>query len=305
MANEYDYVAANSSSNFYNSYYTETPNLTFNAGKIGSSGSDGALRFTGVTIPQGEDIVTASLNLYRDSSNDASNGDLTLYVAGIDEDNTSAFSGSPMGRSRTTASYTHTIGLPSVNNGIGLDVTDCVQEIVDRSGWSSGNAMGFVVLDNASQTNVNINDTMLGTNSYLTVLQDARPDFTPTPIKLNASTSVPENTHGIIIAKSGKTADLSKFNELNFTNIRHILKAKIFGNIGRNVDKVHGFGYMPMFSSYVIFNGEAFKNPILNGYGGGGQTNQYDFYAMVDPNFGVGESVDQFYYVFVDDFFSI
>lgn len=125
---------------------------------IGEGTSDdliAAFRFLDVTIPQGETINTATITL---KANVTDSDNISVTITGIDEDNTGDFSSDPTARLQTTASVSWSI------NGATLDATEqspdmalIVQEIVDRGGWSSGNAIGFFVDNDASGNNINLN----------------------------------------------------------------------------------------------------------------------------------------------------
>lgn len=144
------------------------------AGIYSDSATDAAIRVTGVNIAQGTSIYKASLMFYVSGTNGSGNKPVKVY--GIDEDNTSDFGSSPFGRDKTTAVRSETI-----DSGIGTgeywspDVTDEVQEILNRNGWSSGNAMGFLIFDNGTTGSTNrIYDQKSGIGatsySYLKVL---------------------------------------------------------------------------------------------------------------------------------------
>ena len=112
----------------------------------------GYFRFQNVTVSQGATISSAYLKPYQSSSNSR-----TVSVKGFDKDNVSA----PTAGSDLAASNFTTAGITNFATGSGTgqktspDIKDIVQEIVDRSGWSSGNSMMFAVwldLSSASST---------------------------------------------------------------------------------------------------------------------------------------------------------
>jgi hypothetical protein len=129
-----------------------------------SSGFDGAIRFPSINVTQGETIVSATLDVRAEYSNNGG-GDVKFDMWGIAEDNTSDFSGSPMGRTKTS-SVTHRQGPPSsTGQYFGVDVKNQVQEIVNRGGWSSGNSLGFTYGDTGSFTNSYMEDDFDGSGS--------------------------------------------------------------------------------------------------------------------------------------------
>jgi hypothetical protein len=103
----------------------------------------GGLRFTNITIPQGETINYAIISLYI--TNGA--GDPRLNVYGDDVDDAGAFSSSdlPSNISKTTAVTSFE---PETLEAHNIDVTSIVQEIVNRAGWSSGNDIRFGFFNN-------------------------------------------------------------------------------------------------------------------------------------------------------------
>lgn len=132
----------------------------------------GAFRFVDVSVAQGASIYKANLGFYVSASDP---GDVSTTIYGIDEDNTADFAGSPFGRPTTSASgnetYSSSIGVNAIWQ---TGVTSQVQEIINRGGWSSGNAMGFILLNNGTTGDKHIEDTGAGftstSYSYLSVL---------------------------------------------------------------------------------------------------------------------------------------
>lgn len=138
-----------------------------NVGNPGAVLRNIGLRFLNVTIPQGATINSAFIRFVALSTK---NPTVDTQIQGVDEDNTAQFDVSPdpqdtpYNRTKTTAvvqwdgavSHTANANLDSP------DITSIVQEIVDRVGWSSGNAMGFYLSDDGS-----------GSGEYLSVYEYA------------------------------------------------------------------------------------------------------------------------------------
>jgi hypothetical protein len=107
------------------------------------------MRFTNVTIPTDATITSAYIQFKANSS---SSSGTTLNFYGQDTDNASAFSTSSnniSSRTKTSAVATWTPGSWS-SGGAGSaqqtpNLSAVVQEIVDRDGWASGNALAFIV----------------------------------------------------------------------------------------------------------------------------------------------------------------
>jgi hypothetical protein len=115
----------------------------------------GFFRMLVVAIPQGATITSATLTL----NVLARFGSPAFNVAATAEDNAAAVSGVAelAARTRTTA----TAWTPAVIGSHAIDVTAAVQAVVNRAGWTSGNAMLFVTDSTVAQgtlAEVQVND---------------------------------------------------------------------------------------------------------------------------------------------------
>jgi hypothetical protein len=117
-----------------------------------SPGTWAATRFTGVTVPPGSiiDVATYQLDVYT-TSNDSPD----VNVLADDADNSAqptAAANNLSGRTPTTAAVIWTAN----NIGTGwkspADLSAVIQEIIDRAGWASGNAI-TILLDARSVNN--------------------------------------------------------------------------------------------------------------------------------------------------------
>lgn len=107
------------------------------------------LRFPNIAIPQGSTINEALIKLTYIGA--GTSADTQVSIQGFDQDNptcpTSASDGN--GRSLTSASVSWTPGTWTTNTQYSSpDVKTIVQELVDRTGFSSGNAVMFSFLNN-------------------------------------------------------------------------------------------------------------------------------------------------------------
>jgi myo-inositol-hexaphosphate 3-phosphohydrolase len=114
------------------------------------------LRFVGVEIPPRAIILTAHVQFQVE---DATAGDTALEIAGEAVDDAAAFTpnaGNIGSRSRTAAIVEwrpppwRTIGAAAPNQRT-PDLGAIVQEIVDRPGWASGNALGVIIAGTGSR----------------------------------------------------------------------------------------------------------------------------------------------------------
>lgn len=113
---------------------------------------DNFVRFQNVSIPKGATIKTAYLKFRDSSQNPSSSHSIEIY--GVNEDNASAATSwsDLTGRDRTSVSVTWNPP-GQYDNGTSRatkDISDIVQEIVNRSGWSSGNALMFYLASTGS-----------------------------------------------------------------------------------------------------------------------------------------------------------
>jgi hypothetical protein len=112
------------------------------------------LRFSGLDIPKGATITKAYIEFTADK---ASSGTASLILYGEATDNASTFttaSKNISSRKKTAASVAW-IPIPWTAEGIVYksdDIKTIVQEIVNRSGWISGNSMAFIITGTGTRT---------------------------------------------------------------------------------------------------------------------------------------------------------
>lgn len=113
------------------------------------------LRFTGVAVPQGATITAATIT-FKDTGSGIS-GTCAAFIQASDVDDgvmpTNTTTAASIAAAVTTASAAWT--LPARSAGATQttpDVAAVVQEVVDRAGWASGNAIVFVFNPDDSQS---------------------------------------------------------------------------------------------------------------------------------------------------------
>lgn len=104
------------------------------------------LRFTNLAIARGATIVSATLTV---ELNGAANGG-EVAIAGFAQDNTATFTTTSYDITSRPATTSVVIWTAPAGGAAGdriqtADISSIVQEIVNRSGWASGNAIGFVL----------------------------------------------------------------------------------------------------------------------------------------------------------------
>ncbi|NOY63548.1 MAG: VWA domain-containing protein [Gammaproteobacteria bacterium] len=105
------------------------------------------MRFTNMPIPQGATILDASIEFEIDENG---SGDLTLKISGQAHDDAPTFplNTNEVSSRAKTASFVSWSGIPNpaINSKLTTpDLTAIVQEIVNRTGWASGNDMAFII----------------------------------------------------------------------------------------------------------------------------------------------------------------
>lgn len=134
--------------------YTTTATSQF-LGKY-SDGNDywNGFRWLNVAIPQGMTISSATLDLYSSQQTGGTTAKTIWHAEAADNPATFSTSRKPNGLTLTTASDAADL-LISNFTGLGFgvqpfNVTNSVQEIINRPGWVSGNALVLIGHDNGS-----------------------------------------------------------------------------------------------------------------------------------------------------------
>lgn len=138
------------------SMYTNSSDLELVAD--GSRGNQTiGLRFSNLDIPQGATVTSAYIQFTTDETN---TGTTNLTINGHDTNDAPAFTTSSYnvsGRTKTSASVSwnpaawNTVG-QSGSNQRTPELKTIVQEIIDRSGWNSGNDLAFILSGSGERT---------------------------------------------------------------------------------------------------------------------------------------------------------
>lgn len=104
----------------------------------------GGVRFANVQLDGTSHIIKAAHLRLRCHANSTGH---PLLIVGHDEDNTATYTApncNPADRAATTATVTWATGVMVADSWYETDdIAAIVQEIIDRAGWASGNAIGF------------------------------------------------------------------------------------------------------------------------------------------------------------------
>ena len=125
--------------------------LTTNPVAISAGTRWGLFYFTNVTVPSGATVSSATLSL---NIVNTSNDDPNLDIYCNDVDNASAPStgvGDISARALTTAKATWNATGIGAGTKTSADFATAVQEVIDRAGWASGNALA-VIFDGLAAT---------------------------------------------------------------------------------------------------------------------------------------------------------
>lgn len=269
MANRYTITPLASTDMYY--YYSSSLEGSgrYNVGYSATAGNTikGALRFQNVQIDKNATGIEAGLALYIQEK--LGSGEVYVKVWGIDEDNTSSFSGSPLGRTKTTAYNTH----HSEGNGNGdyftIGVGSIIEEIVSRSGWVKGNSIGFIIEDNGSSTSENtyIYDQWSSSiDSYLSYRIGSEPNFNPTDKSVSAPTFPSADNVGLKISYPGYSVFDATPEQLYYTTRKRTHKISQEGVItttaGVTYSIAHGLGYIPFCTAYAKETGSTKRYKI-------------------------------------------
>lgn len=97
-------------------------------------------RFTSVPLPQGATIDSAAMVVYQQYASSNNDVNTVLYCEDADDTVTFASDNGPKDRARTTASVAWVqADISGADWHNSPDIATCVQEVVDRVGWATGN----------------------------------------------------------------------------------------------------------------------------------------------------------------------
>jgi outer membrane biosynthesis protein TonB len=168
---------------------------------IGTAGSTTksytGLRFTGITIPKGSTITSASLQFYSTQSQWLS---ISAIISGDKVGNSAVFSTSakPSQRTHTTQKINHTSNLQWNTSAwyTLAEVAPVVQEIVNGASWQSGNALSLLLKGSGSAWGRKFARSYEGNSTQapklvITYTAPATPTPAPTPTPTPVPTPTP------------------------------------------------------------------------------------------------------------------
>lgn len=150
----------------------------FNSSSLYTTGNDivcgfaaiaygSVFRFTNVTIPAGSTVSAATMTVYNNFG--GGTPDIRCYLEAADSPAMPTTRADTVGRTLTSGYCTYATAYTSSQYRTTPDNTSAVQEVVNRGGWASGNAMIWHWRDNAGSgtkyIQVNQADFMSGANA--------------------------------------------------------------------------------------------------------------------------------------------
>ena len=120
-------------------------------GRSGANYYSGYFRFDNVTIPAGATINSAKVTFQSVSNQSGTNCNLNLYFCAEDDAVAPTDIASFNGKTLTSAVAWNAIGAWTTGTDYDTpDLTSILQEVIDRGGWASGNAVCVMANNNAS-----------------------------------------------------------------------------------------------------------------------------------------------------------
>jgi hypothetical protein len=265
MANELTYIAGSDEDNYYKDW-SGNPGTGYWAvgnvqGEVLEWDWDGAIRFENITGTGNCSVAYLKLWVC-----DYQSGDIEFDIYGIDEDNTSDFSSDPMGRDKTTATVNKGLNISSQGFTTSIEVTSIVNEIRNRGGWSSGNAIGFLLFKNEDSDDDVImtggpDDVNPKNISSLIIRESAEPDFTPTPISVSAPSFPATDSYGIKISTVGYDVKSATDSQAYLTTKKNVFKKIVEGDITTTANTTyniaHNQSFIPFAMAYVKETGSS------------------------------------------------
>jgi hypothetical protein len=190
------------------------------------TGQTVGMRFTGIEVPQGATITAASVQFQVDETN---SGPVSLLIRGQDADDTAAFTsatGNISSRPMTSASVAWS---PAAWTSVGArgedqrtpDLSEIIQEIVDRPDWASGNAMTIIVTGSGERTAESYNGSSSGAPALHIEYQQAPECGVPAdcpPVLGNNTLTLDEGATVVLGAANLSATDINSDNSaLTFT----------------------------------------------------------------------------------------
>lgn len=267
------------------------------------SGTDypenGALRFTNIAVPQGTSVNVAELHIIVEYT--SGSGTVRARTYAIYEDNVPDFSTAPWSKTLTTSYTDNSWNDPADGSHLTIDITNAANQVFGRGGWSSGNAIAFMLKNNGSDS-----DNFIGESdnpdgmSWLSIRLTATPDFTPGPYTVRFPNKPPKELYGMKVSQEKHEVGVDEVEMMYFTSGKVAMKVhkqalqstSASGSIIR-----HG---LPYVAPALVFSKSGANRYLLNRMSGGALTSGKGFVACNNGYLSVYAGSDVYYYIFID-----
>lgn len=234
------------------------------------------LRFTGLAIPRGARITSATLQFTASNSDTATTVNVTIEGEAIG--NSPAFTtgaNNITDRTRTTNSVNWSaIGAwtsGATTNATSPSITSIIQEIVNNPGWASGNSLSLILEDNASTSGARRRarsaDTSTTSSPLLTVTYDCPYSvnaLTNYEVRVATGQSALSATPSLTTANGdGSTNGESRDSDATLTGTTAVI-AVTTGNVGENTHTLD-MGFLPTASAIYSLGNRVFYDTNNNG----------------------------------------
>lgn len=109
------------------------------------------LLYDNVTIPQGATITNAYIKFRSEDNSPSSSASVKVYAEDVDNASTFSYTDDDItDRTKTTANVTWSIERWYTNSYYNTDdISSVIQEVINRSNWSSGNKLNIIIEPNS------------------------------------------------------------------------------------------------------------------------------------------------------------
>jgi len=286
----------------------------------------GAIYFNEVDVARGG-CNYAGLYLWTSANGkelEDRDGNWSFRVYAVDEDDTGDFGGTnPFGRTHTTNYDTSsnsdepdTSAGPTGSGWKEITVTSCVNEVMSRNGWSSGNSIALLLqdIDSGCENKYVIDNDK---KSFLLIRKSAEPNFKPTNTAVAAPTFPTANSYGIRISYPGYDVKTATEDQLYYTSRKKLFKIVTQGKITTTANTVyqiaHGQDYKPFAKAYMKSpKAGSSKRYLMPRFLPGEQADPdgYDYDDPLDGAIAVDgtyvkikttKACEVYYYIFIDE----
>ncbi len=132
----------------------DTTSVFIEVGVIAGDDNNAFLRYQNVSIPQGATITNATLTFTARATNSSALPSFRIFLNDVDNAVAPTSMAQYVALVRTSAFVNSVLSPWTVDmTYVSSDVSTVIQEVIDRPGWSSGNALMVLVTDESATDN--------------------------------------------------------------------------------------------------------------------------------------------------------